>query len=152
MTAIIRRFVKKYRPNFWEAQWSLRASALKHRLFARPTLWIVFMVAATSLALGSLPIPPRAIPAAPPMNVEVQERVTPEVEQAPPLKGKQKQELLKANFEKVKRDADDLVVLAKSLQEDVGKSNENVLSLQVVEKAEKIERLAKRIKTTARGE
>jgi hypothetical protein len=152
MIAIIRRFVKKYRPNFREGQWSLRARVLKHRLVASPTLWIVFAVAATGLALGSLPIPPRAISTLPPLNVEIQERVTPEIDLASPLKGKQKRELLKANFDKVKRDADDLVLLAKSLQEDVDKSNEHVLSLQVVEKAEKIEKLAKRIKTTARGE
>lgn len=152
MTAIIRRIVKEYRLNFREGQWSLRARVLKHRLVARPTLWIVFVVAATGLALGSLPIPPRAVSTLPALNVEIQERVTPEIDQPPPLKGKQKQELLKANFEKVKRDAEDLVVLAKSLQEEVDKSNVNVLSLKVVDKAEKIEKLARRIKTTARGE
>lgn len=152
MTAIIRRFMKKYRPNFSEGQWRLRARVLKHRLIARPTLWIVFVVAATGLALGSLPIPPRAISILPPLNVEIQERVTPEIDQAPPLRAKQKQELLKANFEKVKRDAEDLVVLAKSLQEEVDKSNENVLSLKLVDKAERIEKLARRIKTMARGQ
>ena len=151
MTAIIRRFVKRYGPNFKGEQWSLRASGLKHGFFARPTLWIVFVGAATGLALGSLPLPPHSIPAAPPLTVEVQDRVTSGTDQTPSLKAKQKQELLKANFEKVKRDADDLLVLAKSLQEDVGKSNENVLSLRVVEKAEKIEKLAKRIKSTAKG-
>jgi cellobiose phosphorylase len=59
--------------------------------------------------------------------------------------------LLKDNFEKMKRDADELADLAKSLQEDLNKSNENVFSLGVVDKADKIEKLAKKIKGTARG-
>jgi hypothetical protein len=69
----------------------------------------------------------------------------------PALTRKQKKELLKQNFEKMKRDADELATLAKALQEELAKSNENVLSFQVVTKAEKIEKLAKRIKSTARG-
>ncbi len=72
-------------------------------------------------------------------------------EAAPPLSKKQKKDLLKDNFEKMKRDADELAELAKSLQEDLDKSNENVLSLRVVDRAEKIEKLAKRIKGMARG-
>ena len=67
------------------------------------------------------------------------------------LSGKQKRDLLKANFEKMKRDAGELADLAKALQEELNKSNENILSLDIVDKAEKIEKLAKRIKGTARG-
>jgi hypothetical protein len=74
-------------------------------------------------------------------------------EAAPPvvLSQKQKKDLLKDNFTKMKRDADELADLAKSLQEDLNKSNENVFSLGVVDKADKIEKLAKKIKGTARG-
>jgi hypothetical protein len=68
-----------------------------------------------------------------------------------PLSGKQKSDLLKANFEKMKRDAGELADLAKALQDELNKSNENILSLDIVDKAEKIEKLAKRIKGTARG-
>lgn len=67
------------------------------------------------------------------------------------ITAKQKRDLLKQNFEKMKRDAEELAALAKALEEDLGKSNVNVLSLKIVEKAEKIEKLAKRIKGTARG-
>jgi hypothetical protein len=67
------------------------------------------------------------------------------------LSGKQKRNLLKANFEKMKRDAGELADLAKALQEELNKSNENVLSLDIVDKADKIEKLAKKIKGTARG-
>jgi len=68
-----------------------------------------------------------------------------------PLTEKQKRDLLKSNFEKMKRDAKELGDLAKALEEDLNKSNENVLSLDVVDKADKIEKLARRIKGTARG-
>ena len=69
-----------------------------------------------------------------------------------PLTKKQQQELLKSNFEKLKRDADELAALAKSLQQDLDKSNENVLSLKVLDRAEKIEKLAKKIKSEAKSE
>ena len=58
---------------------------------------------------------------------------------------------MKANFEKLKRDAGELAGLAKDLQEELNRSNENMLSLHVVEKADKIQKLAKRIKGNARG-
>lgn len=67
----------------------------------------------------------------------------------PFMSPKQRQELLKANFEKMKRDADDLASMAKSLQQDLGKSSENVLSLKVLDRAEKIEKLARKIKSEA---
>ena len=68
-----------------------------------------------------------------------------------PLSEKQKRNLLKANFEKMKHDAGELADLAKALQEELNKSNENILSLDIVDKADKIEKLAKKIKGTARG-
>jgi TolA-binding protein len=64
---------------------------------------------------------------------------------------KQQRKLLKQNFDRMKVDADELAALAQSLQEDIEKTTENMLSLEVVEKAEKIERLAKRIKNAAKG-
>ena len=73
-------------------------------------------------------------------------------ESSSPLSQKQKNDLLKANFEKMKRDAGELADLAKAMQEELNKSNENILSLDIVDKADKIEKLAKRIKGTARGD
>lgn len=64
---------------------------------------------------------------------------------------KQQKELLAHRFEQMKQDADELAALAKSLQEELDKSSENILSLQVLEKAEKIEKLARRIKSNAKG-
>ena len=81
-----------------------------------------------------------------------QEQITPqEPGPTPQIPSKQRQELLKSNFEKMKRNADELAALVKSLQEELGRSNENVLSLKIVSQAEKIEKLARRIKEAAKG-
>jgi TolA-binding protein len=72
----------------------------------------------------------------------------------PPTKitRKQRQDILKSKFEKMKEDAEQLSSLANSLQDELNKSSENILSLPIVEKAEKIEKLAKRIKNAAKGD
>lgn len=59
--------------------------------------------------------------------------------------------MLKDNFAKMKNNVDELAKLARSLQEDVDKSNANVLSIRIVDKADKIEKLAHKIKATAKG-
>ena len=64
---------------------------------------------------------------------------------------KQKQALLDYNFKKLKKHAADLAELAKSLQKEIEKSNENVLSLEIVKKADEVEKLAKKIKNEAKG-
>jgi hypothetical protein len=75
-----------------------------------------------------------------------------EGEKAPTvLTGKQRQELLKSDFEKMKLDAAELTKLAQSLQEDLEKSNEHILSMKIMEKAKKIESLAKKISQTAKS-
>ncbi len=59
--------------------------------------------------------------------------------------------LARANFENLKHDTDQLADLAKALQLEVSKSNYNRLSLSVIDKAGKIEKLAKKIKGNAKG-
>lgn len=63
----------------------------------------------------------------------------------------QKKNLLKYRFDTMKKDADKLSELATSLQKEIGKSNQNILSLDVLAKADKIEKLAKKIKENAKG-
>ena len=53
---------------------------------------------------------------------------------------------------KLKEDTERLLSLATELKESVDKTNQNVLSLEVVKKAEEIEKLAKKIKTNMRDE
>jgi hypothetical protein len=55
----------------------------------------------------------------------------------------------RANHERqaqLQRDTDNLLKLANELKQDVDKSNENTLSLEVVKKAEEIEKLAHSVK------
>jgi hypothetical protein len=52
----------------------------------------------------------------------------------------------------LKSDTEKLVKLAGELKEYVDKSNENVLSLDVVKKADEIEKLAKSVKEKMRGQ
>jgi len=67
------------------------------------------------------------------------------------ISARQKRLLLKDNLEKMKRDAGELADLTKALQDELNKSNENTLPLGVVAKADKIQKLAKKIKANARG-
>ena len=67
----------------------------------------------------------------------------------PPLTPKQQRQLLKASYERMKQEADELADLAKSLQDEMKKSNQEILSLQILEKADRIEKLAKKIKNEA---
>ena len=52
----------------------------------------------------------------------------------------------------LKRDTERLLKLSTELKEYVDKSNENILSLDVIKKAEEIEKLAHSVKTKMRGE
>lgn len=67
------------------------------------------------------------------------------------LSVKQKLSIMHANFEKSKSDAAELAALAKRLREELDKPNVNVLSLEVVNRAEKIEKLAKKIREETKG-
>ncbi len=64
----------------------------------------------------------------------------------------QKKALMDLNFKKLKDHAKALAELSKSLQDDIEKSSENVLSLEIVRKAEQAEKLAKQIKDEAKGD
>ncbi|HYL09886.1 MAG TPA: hypothetical protein VEU31_04035 [Candidatus Acidoferrales bacterium] len=60
--------------------------------------------------------------------------------------------LLKENQKNIKRDVERLVELAEELKKEVDKTDStDVLSLQMVKKAEEIEKLARQIKSLARG-
>jgi nitric oxide reductase activation protein len=51
----------------------------------------------------------------------------------------------------LEKDTDKLLALAKELKEEVGKSNADTLSVDVVKKAAEIEKLAKSVKDRMRG-
>lgn len=51
----------------------------------------------------------------------------------------------------LKKDTDELMKLATELKEHVDKSSENMLSVDVIEKAEEIEKLAKKVRNKMKG-
>jgi hypothetical protein len=61
-------------------------------------------------------------------------------------------ERLKKRCEEMKRDSQRLLELATELKQYVDKSGENVLSLEVVRKAEEMEKLARQVKNNMRAE
>jgi len=117
-------------------------------IFAGQMLDPPLILPATAVAL-----PPGATPPAASQNTP--EVVVPTISNEEPgrmpLSEKQRRSVVKANFERMKHDAKELADLAKALQDDLAKSNENILSLDIVDKADKIEKLARKIKGTARG-
>jgi hypothetical protein len=57
----------------------------------------------------------------------------------------------KERQEKLKRDTEQLLKLATELKQYVDKTNENMLSIDVVKKAEEIEKLARSVKDKMKG-
>ena len=77
---------------------------------------------------------------------------TPVPEPEGPQPNRDPRPLLKSNQKELKREVERLFELAEALKKEVEKTDSaEVLSLSLVRKAEEIEKLAKRIKTLARG-
>ncbi len=53
--------------------------------------------------------------------------------------------------QEIKKDTDQLLELATELKQYVDKTNENIISLDVIKKAEQIEKLAKNVKDKMKG-
>ena len=64
----------------------------------------------------------------------------------PRMKRSQVEEILKADYVKSLEDASKLVQLSEELKIELEKSNQNVLSMTALKKAEEIEKIAKRIR------
>lgn len=83
-------------------------------------------------------------------------RSTPEAAPKDPEDIRAQKDLQKRLNEKrhadLKRDTDKLLQLATELKEYVDETDENVLSLDVIRKAEEIEKLAKSVRTKMRGQ
>jgi len=132
------------------------ASHFRNFLLVQTVIW-VWLTPCGAVGAQGVPAPqihaslPSAEASKPAAQPGAQDLPPLEQEAGPQISPKQRRELQKSNFEKTKHDADDLAALAKALQEELNKSNQHILSLQIVEKAEKIEKLAKKIKDEAKG-
>jgi hypothetical protein len=112
----------------------------------RPSLWILFICLLTTVPSFGQTQPPRPIPQKDVGNTpfdedEARNRITREMAK-------------KANEQReaaLKNDTDKLLKLATELKAYVDKSDKNVLSLDVVKKAEEIEKLAHSDKDKMKG-
>jgi len=72
-------------------------------------------------------------------------------ESTPTLTAQQKLYIVRSNFAKSKSDAAELAGLAKELRVELSKPNANVLSAEVTNRLDKIEKLAKKIRDETKG-
>jgi hypothetical protein len=70
----------------------------------------------------------------------------------PELERKMAKARLTERYTDLKRDSEKLLEMATELKQYVDKSNEQVLSMDVIKKCEEIEKLAKRVRTKMKGE
>ena len=112
----------------------------------RATVFILLLLFLFAFPSGSspqgIPLPhPRSIP--------------PDDDEASDAARMQKEMEKKANQQRqadLKRDTDKLLKLSTELKEYVDKTNENVMSLEVIKKADEIEKLAHSVKIKMRGD
>lgn len=113
---------------------------MRSRVCALCFLLVGLEIGAATLGVSQNPVPPFPSQTAPEDDAE---RVRREHEMA-----------RKANEERqaqLKRDTDKLLKLATELKQYVDKSNENTLSVEVIKKADEIEKLARSVKDKMKG-
>ena len=114
-----------------------------HRTIGLVLAFLLVSSTAGLLSQQQPTVPPISTPGAP--SQENEPSVPPEM---------QKEMAKKANEQRhadLKRDTERLLKLSTELKEYVDKTNENVLSLDVIKKADEIEKLAHSVKTKMRG-
>jgi hypothetical protein len=130
-----RRTYNRLTPNLFEVIVRFKALALMVSLFLL-----------TAALLGaSLQEPPQQ-PGLPPAQ-----RPTPEDQERAKLEKDMAKKRNQARQAELKRDTEKLLRLSSELKQYVDKTNENVLSLEVLKKAEEIEKLAHSVKEKMKG-
>jgi hypothetical protein len=119
-----------------------RCASLWTALFLIPCFSTVSFAQAPGQVPGQAPMPNPNIPQGPSPDQETQDRL-------------QKEMAKKANQERqaqLKKDTENLFKLATELKQYVDKSNENTLSVDVIRKADEIEKLAHSVKEKMKGQ
>lgn len=106
------------------------------------------LVLVTCLGLRPAPSAQIAVPPGAAPRMPQEQKSTPEEIRA--LKQAQK-ELGKERYQQIRRDSEQLVDLANQLKRQVDTAGEHTLSLDVIKKAEAIEKLAKDVKNKMKG-
>jgi hypothetical protein len=89
---------------------------------------------------STLPIPPPS-PASPPSGADGR---------ATPNGDARANAVLRTDYEQNRKDARDLIALAKSIELDFDKNDQNVLSLRLLKKLDDVEKITKRIRARLR--
>ena len=119
-----------------------------HRTFCIPSILLLLIVALTGLVAQQLPS------SIPQVSQHPSTPGTPDNDSGVPS-DMQKKMQKKANEQRqaeLKKDTEKLLKLSTELKQSVDKSNENILSLDVIKKAEEIEKLAHSVKMKMRGD
>ena len=95
-------------------------------------LFLIFMFSIGAFAQQTPPFPPAT--------------AAPESREDAHLRHDRDKAMNQKRQEDLKRDADKLLQLATELKDDVNRTNENVLSIDVIKKADEIEKLAKSVR------
>jgi len=118
------------------------------KLLILATLTLVLFVP-LAVALGQAEPPPQPPPNPSQMH---QHQASPEDDTRARMEKDMAKRANKERWEQLKRDTDSLLKLATELKEYVEKSNENTLSLDVIKKADQIEKLAHSVKEKMKGQ
>lgn len=109
-------------------------------------LRVLFAVLALVLVLGAQQIPQHH-----PKEPQPPPGAAPDIHIPPEMQREMAKQRNKERQEALKKDTDRLFQLATELKQSVDKSNENVMSIDVIRKAEEIEKLAKQVKDKMKG-
>ena len=113
--------------------------------------WIVVFVVGVLCSSGALAqsMDPQSPDASMSGNLHQQEKEDPFTLQQKKDMAKKRNE---ARQQDIKKDTDKLLELANELKQYVDKTNENIISVDVIKKAEQIEKLAKSVKEKMKGQ
>lgn len=123
------------------------------RRSVRAIVLALFLYGSAAVLLA-LPAQLRSAPATPPRPTDPQFGKRRNRDEAAEAAAEKQQQLAlsKERYEQVKHDADRLLQLATELKLSVDKSGQNVLALDVVRKADEIEKLARSVRTKMKGQ
>ncbi len=106
----------------------------------------LILVCVLPISAQDAPQLPSSFPHGPSRQIDPDEEARKQAEQEMAKKANKERQ------DQLKRDTDTLLKLASELKEYVDKTNENVLSLDVIKKAEQIEKLAHSVKEKMRAQ
>ena len=117
--------------------------------------WIFYLSLLVLLATSQIPAaaqqPQRPLPPTPPHTGDLSASPSDEDEARARLTHEMEKKAAKERAAALKSDTDKLLKLSVELKSFVDKSDENVLSLDVIKKAEEIEKLARSVKDKMKG-